>query len=332
MYYPIKTNSLPFFVWLYHIRFFQPDVWVHECTPRFPVEIFRQLLEDETEELLNSERSRSILVSAEEAAKAATWAVFSRVFSPTDFGVPTARTRRYSGGLLSLTVEAVHEDEAKFKQLYCLPKEKMKCDLNVYFDFADWQPPSHLGDIDESVSPAESARIEDYQLLAFRNNMVDGSFRIWNKPTALIDIKQSCGFGGIRTKIFPTLLTDSRLYDMICERMVPPQVSWLAQGVPHPDAHSISSNDSVRSLCPWPPGIFGQMPSDDRQDGGAPRKFAVAKRTAKAQRVAQSFLSTQEQRLLTGNSMHWCQIGTRLGHLLLCAQVKWPNVSSWPTQ
>jgi len=93
----LDDSAIPFFIWLYWVRHCQFDIVLHECVPSVPIELATAILQFGPESLMNSSSSR--LTSAKLYGDYETV-----VNSPTDFGVPCCRKRRYTRWVLTDSV------------------------------------------------------------------------------------------------------------------------------------------------------------------------------------------------------------------------------------
>ena len=57
---------------------------------------------------------------------------------------------------------------------------------------------------------------------------------VWMVPSALSDLNMSNKFSSLQTKVVPRLLTTTKLFDHVRQRMVVPEELWLIQGWPVP--------------------------------------------------------------------------------------------------
>ena len=94
----LDDSAIPFLIWLYWVRHCQFDIVLHECVPSVPIELATAILQFGPESLMNSS-STSRLTSAKLYQDCETV-----VNSPTDFGVPCCRKRRYTRWVLTDSV------------------------------------------------------------------------------------------------------------------------------------------------------------------------------------------------------------------------------------
>ena len=91
----LDDSAIPFLVWLYWVRHCQFDIVLHECVPSVPIDLATAILQFGPESLMSSSISRA-LSSTKLYQDCQTV-----VNSPTDFGVPCNRKRRYSRWVLT---------------------------------------------------------------------------------------------------------------------------------------------------------------------------------------------------------------------------------------
>ena len=91
----LDDSAIPFLVWLYWVRHCQFDIVLHECVPSVPIELATAILQFGPESLMSSSSSLA-LTSTKLYQDCQTV-----VNSPTDFGVPCSRKRRYSRWVLT---------------------------------------------------------------------------------------------------------------------------------------------------------------------------------------------------------------------------------------
>ena len=127
------------------------------------------------------------------------------------------------------------------------------------------------------LTSAQVASLEGWQLRALREELcqTDGA---WSVETAIVNIANHATYGTIETNGIPTLLTNSKLYDLVGDKPVEMAAYWLAQGFAHPEVECGSTvrHPFATVLCPDSSG----------------------------------HLSLNEQRVLLGNGMHVAMVGS----------------------
>ena len=319
----MSAATLLFLIWLGSICYFEPDVFLHECTPRFPFEKLKALISTNMDIQAKSDLARSMLMMKLASPE---WRLMTQIICPTDFGVPSRRRRRYTCGLLSHTVQGMMQLAHSFGDLYNV---EMLALATVYFDFEDWTPAEHCGDVEEgSLTVAEAIRLEGHQLAAYQRGLCNDNFEDWTVPMAVVNVVQTCSYSKTAaTHCMPTCIRKSKLFDMASARTLPVKIHWLAQGVPHPCALSVS--DELKTACPFSALLFENVNSKV----GPPRPPRRRRQRLEGQpSTILRPLSDREERSLTGNQMHWAAIGTFLGHIMLLVEVQWHELSQLTTE
>jgi len=260
----LDRAALPCLAWLATIRYFQPDVFLHECTPAFPLGIFHEVLNDTSRGHHAKHPSARPLphswfdgleddAADNDVQQLAEWCFLSEVFSPDQLGKPVRRSRRYTAGYwrpgcqLRLAID--------FRSMFC---RQLLLDASVYFQ-AD---PDMLG---QSVSReladlniGQESRLEAQLCAAARAGQCDSNFEHWSVSFAIVDLTQSVGWRGVSTEVLPALLRRSKLWDLVSAQPVGEVALWLAQGFPHPRAVGLAP--AVLQSITIPCGATG--PSD----------------------------------------------------------------------
>ena len=92
----LDKATLVFFTWLYHWRFIQPDMILHENTAGFPSYIFNDIRNATPHGQVKCVASRLPREGWEAKDDGAPqWTVDSETFSPEHLGIPSSRARRY---------------------------------------------------------------------------------------------------------------------------------------------------------------------------------------------------------------------------------------------
>jgi hypothetical protein len=89
----LDDSAIPFLVWLYWVRHCQFDIVLHECVPSVPIELTNAILQFGPDSLMSGS---SLAAGAKMYQDGQTV-----VNSPTDFGVPCCRRRRYTQWVLA---------------------------------------------------------------------------------------------------------------------------------------------------------------------------------------------------------------------------------------
>lgn len=90
----LDYSTLPFFVWSYSTRFFEPDTIMQENVPQFDHSELHRILSDMTPGVLKSLHTRK--PSGLEDVVARGYEMQVQTFSPTDLGCPSSRCRKYT--------------------------------------------------------------------------------------------------------------------------------------------------------------------------------------------------------------------------------------------
>ena len=150
----LDEATLPCLTWIFGLRYYQPDMFQHECVDMFPAkQIFQSILQGTVQDVPKCVYARPIPLewqerlpvdddikdglssqgadSADEMKQE--WWVFTVVFGPDDIGAPTIRKRRYSIGywLPHIRPQSSSLDTAGFRGRFCRP---LSCDASVYLN------------------------------------------------------------------------------------------------------------------------------------------------------------------------------------------------------
>ena len=91
----LDDSAIPFLVWLYWVRHCRFDVVLHECVPTVPIELATAILQFGPDSLMSSANNRAVFATKLYQDGQTV------VNSPTDFGVPCCRRRRYTQWVLA---------------------------------------------------------------------------------------------------------------------------------------------------------------------------------------------------------------------------------------
>ena len=300
----LDEATLVMFTWAYHRRFIQPDLLLHECTEKFPIDtllgIFNRhagrqpkclhsreiqpVMQPALADILSEEEHDMHAARGKETGEAQHWRLESVVFSPTDLGIPSRRRRRYSCIRFNDTAPNF-ADSLDFAETFARERQLT---AQIYLDIMQTSAPA------DDLFDAQIARLDGHFLNAHRRGLCSDTFSSWTVPFALVDVTQSEQWDGKASyDTFPTVLRKSRLVNLVNGKCVPPPVYWAAQGFQHPVCASCA--DTEHGL-PFDASLL---------HGG---------------------LSAAEQRSLLGNSMHRQQMGSWFLHCFACIDVQWSNL------
>ena len=209
----IAASAMPFMVWAYETLAAEPDIVIHECTPRFDfgmlVAIFGFL-----------------------------YVVQSFCFSPTDLGWPASRPRRWTlmyhrkrrNPIVPLSrpnfgaffFRASTTDGHIF---WDAPKE----DVDRFIKDTRKRMLPEADSDGQGWSPRDALPEGHYQrLLAYERS----AKRHRKAPVFIINLHQSCAFMNTMTRIVPTLLTrTSTIWSMIHNRQLIPKEMMQVMGL-----------------------------------------------------------------------------------------------------
>ena len=143
---------------------------------------------------------------------------------------------------------------------------------------------------DIDITSADDTRLEGWNVKAFQAGLCDYSFEAWKCSAALVDIRQTPGYGKIRLSEAPCLLRNINLFDLVTGMRVPLSALWVMQGFPHPMCSDIEEH--MRAFFPF----NADAVLEDIPEGAGGR--------------GQPLLRPPVQKHLLGNGMHVSQIGT----------------------
>ena len=296
----LDVATLPFLVWGFSTRFYEPDSVFQENVPRFPESELMSIIGDMSEGVLKDIHTRPLVASEEVEPRR--YKMHAQVFSPVDLGIPSQRMRQYTALHLSPWVQfdlgvsfedvcfrALETDASIF--LNAFPKHVRCQELQLMFKLrAKGCSTDALDDqmvCDRSaLNNGDHGRLESWHCWsrAPKNGLQDGSGK-WTSSFALVDLTQNARFSNrANAGSMPCLLTGTLLWDLVNEQLVPAAVHWLAQGFAHPAAEGVSEDNRAA----WP---FSKSLLDPSSDAA---------------------LSYKHQRMLTGNAMHWSSVGAWL--------------------
>ena len=295
---------------VFGVRHYEPRQWLTECSPSFDHGVLAGILGKAVGEISKCESVCPLLASETPGQRC--YVLTKEVMSPLSFGVPTSRKRLYCAYDLAPLV--VHRSEVSFLDLFNpgvvvadassylvstsevrlsdrrWRHEKIK-DKSVELEMAADMPEEY------SMVPGMVARLEAWQVEAYKRGYIDGegNFRCEQK-SLLVNLRQNpAAINFPCPGVCQSLLRGSVLYDLRTRRVVTPEEHWLVQGFPIP-CLAVSEEDS--QWFPFPSLVRGCPSSTDEPIVETDDEPTVHP------------LTPDEQRSLTGNSMHWCQIGT----------------------
>ena len=306
----LDKSTLPFVVWAYSTRFYEPDTIIEENVPQFQKEVLHNILNVLSANALKDVYTRSYHQQAIDICDPGSAMVITsrkydhhgEVFSPTLLGVPSERWRQYNVFNLWPFVQGkfgVPFDALFYRQLKCnasidfqLESEHLRTyEVNEVADSVrneisvdeamEWD-----GDLG-ALCEGSYHRLDSLWALATKSELCnyDREFVEPVPPIALVNVTQSESFKTVKTDVVPALLRRTVLYDLRREKLILAAEHWLAQGFPHP---LLLEGKGIREVNDF---LF-------------PASLLMLDKESELQP-----LSVAAQRSLTGNAMHWCAIG-----------------------
>jgi len=341
----LDPSALVCQVWCYSCRYFEPDVLLHECVSSFPPEALDTVLnrsvetqckcifsrpmddadnasgkrdeetdgqaesfeEDEGSDCFADNCSGMVHTTVATPTTAERpWAVHSFLFSPTDLGVPAHRPRRYTLCLLERAARCIRGVD--FRSAFFA---KVLLDGSIYL-------PKKGGPSASKPCAGDLARLEGYQLAALKQGLCDVDLKKWNASFLVCNVSQRVEFNKLRRQeSMPTVLRNTRLWDLVGDRPVDVAVHWMIQGFPHPHASHLSQD-----LCKYFP--FPAIVGPKEMTAAGPRRRRNASSSSRQPGAGvnppEDRLTDAEQRSLTGNAMHWAASAAVLIFCLGCTQ------------
>ena len=148
------------------------------------------------------------------------------------------------------------------------------CDGSVYLaSYCEYEE----SDLAATAGTGEAARMDGHLVCAYEHGLCDEEFGNWKVDFAIVDLHNSAEYMKHRLNNIPTLLRHTKLWDLVANRPVPVVAHWLFQGWAHPAA--AGGSRQVRQRLPFARSLM---------DGDVP---------------------VPVQRCLTGNGMHFAQVG-----------------------
>ena len=286
-------SSLGTLSWAFSMRYFEPDDIDHECVRNFPEEVFNGIFA-ETDGILKSP-------FLPPSSPYVGYTMRTKVFSPTDLGIPSMRHRKYSRWKLgNEQVPSISFEDLLFRSLDASPDIYFVA--NAHARCAEWEEfhgdqkskpvvasnaSNMLTDISH-LSTAALNKLEGYDTLAKKlglHNPDAAPGSEWSESCVIVNLKQTAEHVKfVHWDAMPTLLRHSLLFDLVRRNTLTVAEAWLVQGFPHPDVHSLA--DFAADSFPF----IGPMQSADGESN--------------SQR-----LPIRRQLSLIGNSMHRAAVG-----------------------
>lgn len=216
----LDPQALPAVVWLFWVLAKKPHIFIDECTPLFDGRLISEVLGDHYD-------------------------ITSMVFSPTDMGIPTSRSRRYTYAVLkSMANGAFRVDEGFLKSVAL-----RSCDLHGSIFFR--APLQMIHDNFDRLAlvrglparasqnsrpykfcvvviPGSRTRSQSYIMKAMRA----GLLKDIEKNDIVVNIMQNSDFHPYLGHTIPTLMRKSQLFSLAKRRGMLPLEQMAAQGVP----------------------------------------------------------------------------------------------------
>jgi len=333
----LDSATVPCLVWLMSVRFYQPDIFIHECVPAFPSTIFQTVLNDTSGTQMKNvyavDRPEfSLMLPGKSAGHAGDyddspsddlvlpeWALCTKFFSPEDLGVPHRRQRCYTAGVWkprfpSLNFGLVHFEHEFFRTLELSAK--------VFFEV----DPAMASQGSRPMISAQANRLETHLVRAAEKGLCNQDFSEWRVPVAVVNLLQSNAWAAISTTSLPSLLRKGRLWDLTSGAEVGEVSVWLAQGFPHPLAGGLP--DCLRAdfsfkCCHDESSASGSVPDLAVARGGggsSPKDLASGARSrlrVGAPQVHHGF-KLSDRLSLVGNAMNLWQVTAVLVFAFSC--------------
>ena len=125
----IDAATLPMLVWIYSMRFYEPDDIINECVADFDPNILLRVLNEDDNEAPKHHASRPLRVGEFHTR---TFGMFSIKMRPPDVGIPSNGLRVFSHFSLSEFVKScvpAHLQKDVFKSLFFC---ECRCDASIY--------------------------------------------------------------------------------------------------------------------------------------------------------------------------------------------------------
>ena len=286
----LDKSTLPFLIWAFSTRFFEPDTILEENVMSFDHQFLTDILNSDGSEVVLKAVTTRPIPRGDDPFKTRIYECVFLDFGPSDLGVPSSRFRKYTAYHLQPFVVAsfgVPFESLFFRHtvtdgsIYLVGDQieiARKNEMLVMQRGRRGHPSSDDDDItlQGALNNSQYKYVEDAMLIA-KKNMVDdrGNFTV---PMAIHDANQRPAFWkSLPTTIFPAILTKSHFVNLAGGadgEIVPVLSHWLVQGFPHPAVipHALSR------FFPCAPELLDEMTLSD-------------------------------QRVSTGNAMHWAAVG-----------------------
>lgn len=159
-----------------------------------------------------------------------------------------------------------------------------------------------------TLCDGDKQRLDGHMMQAVKHNMCDDTFQKWFVRFAIVDVNNTEIYQGkAHTEIAPTLLTKSKLWNLVEDAGIPLSVHWLMQGFPHPMATTVPA--AIRDRCPFPALL--QQGTDSGTDMSTSRGRASSSAAGE-----KACLTLSQERRLVGNAMNIAQVSAVLLHCI----------------
>jgi hypothetical protein len=215
----LDMTSVACLTWLFSMRYYQPSMILHECTPSFKIQ---QLFK-----LLRQGSMLSPLCPFSEPR----WKMKTEKLCPTDFGIPTRRQRRYSylwasSGLqmrCGMTVKDIFGRELSVSgdQYFVADDEQVQLRTRTLAELHGVMIDD--ADLPQSVAllPAHWVRMCDYRLIAAARGIHLNVSSPECPGMAIVNLGQNPSRSPVVDDfVAPTLLTGSKLFDLVRSRLL----------------------------------------------------------------------------------------------------------------
>ena len=303
----IDPSTMPALVLQYSSLFLEPDQLIRENVQHSDDGPLIEMMEKAGIE----KQPTSMHTRGEVDGKMTVYKGSSKVFSPTDLGIPSNRHRRYGCFDLTPYVERICSEPFEkffYRRLMCGPSVYMAAPDDMINEMKQRMARSkNLDAVDGSgnavddlnidecsfeclFTPSVASKVEQYKTKASEQHMCNENSTVWNVPLALCNARNVEGYGVITQNAVPALLRGSLLVDLVSMRPFTHQEHWIIQGFPF-------------SQFEVPDGFSSFFPTD------------VVSRESEA-----------TQKSLTGNAMHLAQIGAWILYNLAFTSTRQTNL------
>ena len=266
----LHPSTLAFFVWCYSVRFFEPDLILHECVKGFPeqmlVDIFAPAPAAAMQ--LESPMAHPLSMSMPSGYKVTTrvshpWTLESRRVGLEHIHACSCSPRLYHVLAKPIFGDIFFKELAADASIYLVApeSEKLAESKEVIQKVDAASKPRRVVHLESGepsaeklLHPGDYARLEGYRCLAMQDptlctKLADGEID-WKKRIALVNVVQTETYmKDIGTTVVPCLMRRSQLVEMRTSEIVWAAEHWVIMGFPHP---GFKDDDNLRKFFPCP--------------------------------------------------------------------------------